>query len=289
MRPDTTAPPFAYFGGKTTLAPAIAALLPPHEHYVEPFAGGLSVLLAKRPSKMETVSDLDGRLMLFWRVLRDRTRELARVCALTPHARAEYLACQDVDQDPADGTPAGDLETARRVWVRISQGRGGTQKRTGWRSHMAPHGSSIGMPGYLQAYVGRMAPAAERLARVSLEDRPALELIELYGQHDGVVLYVDPPYLGSTRTGTNYLVDMPSPAQHRALLEALLQVRAAVVLSGYASPLYDEYLGGWDSRSWRSIANGGQLGDRHAERTEVLWCNRTLPDLQVQPGLWEGE
>lgn len=32
-----TAPPFAYFGGKTTLGPAIAALLPPHEHYVEPF------------------------------------------------------------------------------------------------------------------------------------------------------------------------------------------------------------------------------------------------------------
>ena len=54
-------PPFTYFGGKLTLAERIAALLPPHQHYVEPFAGSLAVLLAKPPSPMETVNDLDGR------------------------------------------------------------------------------------------------------------------------------------------------------------------------------------------------------------------------------------
>lgn len=30
-------PPFAYFGGKSTLASRIVGLLPPHEHYMEPF------------------------------------------------------------------------------------------------------------------------------------------------------------------------------------------------------------------------------------------------------------
>ena len=56
-------PPFAYFGGKTTLATRIVDLLPPHEHYAEMFCGGSSVLLAKAPSTMETVNDLDGRLI----------------------------------------------------------------------------------------------------------------------------------------------------------------------------------------------------------------------------------
>jgi len=37
--------------------------MPPHTHYVEPYPGGLSVLLAKRPSRIsEVANDLDGRL-----------------------------------------------------------------------------------------------------------------------------------------------------------------------------------------------------------------------------------
>lgn len=272
-------PPFAYFGGKCLLGQRIADLIPPHEHYVEPFAGGLSVLLAKRPSVMETVNDLDGRLMTFWRVLRDRLEDLERVCALTPHSRGEYLSCRDVAADPLDD----DLETARRVWVRLSQGRGGTQKRTGWRSYQAPRGSSIGMPGYLEAYVRRMAPVAERLARVSLESRPALEVLEAYGRvPTGVVLYVDPPYLGSVRSGRNYLVDMWTDAAHLELLEALTAARAHVLLSGYDSPLYAEHLEAWDRRTFHATTNGDATGAR-AARVEVLWSNRPLAD---EPGLW---
>ena len=56
-------PPMTYFGGKTRLARRIASFLPPHEHYVEPFAGSLAVLLAKAPTRLETVSDLDGHLV----------------------------------------------------------------------------------------------------------------------------------------------------------------------------------------------------------------------------------
>ena len=57
----------------------IAALLPAHRHYVEPYCGSLSVLLAKPPSNHETVNDLDCRLITFWRVLRDRPDDLARL------------------------------------------------------------------------------------------------------------------------------------------------------------------------------------------------------------------
>ena len=113
-------PPFIYYGGKSRLAAQIAAMLPEHRQYVEPFAGGLSVLLAKRPSRLETVSDIDGDLMVFWRMLRDQPAELARVCAMTPHSRAERdLALQR----PPD---LSDVERARRVWVCLSQGRSGT-------------------------------------------------------------------------------------------------------------------------------------------------------------------
>src|SRR5436305_8185500 len=110
-------PPFAYYGGKTTLADAIIDVLPQHEHYVEPFAGSLAVLLAKPRSRMETVNDLDGDIMTFWRVLRDRPEDLARVCSLTPHSRLEHATAQD--EDLAGVTD--ELERARRVWVLLTQ------------------------------------------------------------------------------------------------------------------------------------------------------------------------
>ena len=262
-------PPFAYYGGKTSMADRIVSLLPQHGHYVEPFAGSLAVLLAKPRAAMETVNDLDGNLMLFWRVLRDQPDELARICALTPHSRAEHEAAFDLDG------AANDLERARRVWVLLSQGRGGSLRKTGWRFYGKASGS-FSFPEYLHAYVDRMPPDAERLAGVSLECRPALELIRDYGQHEDVLLYVDPPYLGSVRSSRQYAVEMSATAEHVELCEALVRCRAGVVVSGYASPLYMEAFDGWHRVELASFTGQGNHASADGARTEVLWSNREI-------------
>jgi DNA adenine methylase len=266
-----TTPPFAYFGGKTRLADRIIELLPEHHHYVEPFAGSLAVLLAKPRSRMETVNDIDGDLMTFWKVLRDRPEDLALRMALTPHSRAEHQAAYDLDTDD-------DLERARQVWVLLSQGRGATLRRTGWRYYQGP-ASTYSFPEYLAAYVNRVPACAERLAGVSLECRDALELIDGFGKHPEVLLYCDPPYVGSTRAA-NYRHEMTADAQHRELAAALADCRAAVVLSGYHSPLYDDLYDGWhraELKAWtgNGIRNGATKTD--GDRTEVLWSNRPFP------------
>lgn len=271
-----SAPPFPYFGGKQTLADRIVQLLPIAHHYVEPYAGSLAVLLAKPRSPMETVNDLDQDLMHFWRLLRDRPQDLARVCALTPHSRAEHEASFHRPDD------LDDLERARRVWVRLTQGRSGLLRRTGWRHYVDPHGTS-GMPDYLAGYVARLLPAASRLAGVSLECRPALDLIGKYGRHENVLLYVDPPYLGSTRIwGNRYIHELRGDDEHRELAEALRGCRAHVVLSGYASSLYDELYDGWATTTLPAATGNARRGEQ--DRTEVLWSNRPL---DAQPGLWE--
>lgn len=260
-----TRPPFAYYGGKTTLAQRIAALLPPHTHYVEPFAGGLSVLLAKPRSRYETVNDLDHRLMLFWRMLRDRPAELARVCELTPHSRAEMALARDLDCED-------ELEVARRVWVVLSQSYGGTTDPVGgggWRLNR-----QAGRPtaGKVISHAANILPCAARLRGVSLECRPALDVIRDYGGYDGVLLYCDPPYLSSVRSSpsSNYTIELGAEAEHRELAEALRGCDAAVVLSGYRSALYDELYGDW----W-------QVGFKARKRScaavvEMLWSNRPL-------------
>lgn len=258
--------PVPYFGGKQMIAPWIVSLLPDHDHYVEPFCGGLSVLLAKQPSRMETVNDLDGRLVTFWRVLRDRPEELIKACALTPHARTEFLA--------AYGDETDDLEVARRVWLTLIQGRSGTlrESRTGWRRHVTANGNLV--PPFMAVSLERMAAAAERLRGVSLECADALEIIAEYGRSDRVLLYVDPPYVGDVRA-RGYRHEMADAEQHRKLAIAFSDCKATVVLSGYSSPLYDELYDGWH-RYARATHTGNAKSDK--ARTEVLWANRPLGD-----------
>lgn len=228
-------PPLVYFGAKTRIADQIVARLPAHRHYVEPFTGSLAVLLAER------------------------------VCALTPHSRAEYAAAADLDG-------CTELERARQVWVQLTQGRSGTLRPTGWRHYCDPAATHTSMPGYLAGYRARMPAVAARLAQVSLESRPALEIITKYGAHEDVCLYVDPPYPGSTRSGATYRHEMRADSEHTGLLAALLDCRSAVVLSGYANPLYDQTLAGWSRYEIPTLTGNG--GTRRG-RIEVLWINRT--------------
>lgn len=271
-------PPMPYFGGKTTIAEQIAAFLPSHQHYVEPYCGSLAVLLAKPLSKMETVNDIDAELMTFWQVLRDQPDDLMRACALTPHSRGENsLAAARADLPQ--------LEVARRVWVKLTQGRerGLRGASSGWRHYVRPAGQSIGMPGHLDAYVDRMAAVVQRLHHVSLERLPALDLIAKYGADRDVLLYVDPPYLGTTRDPrNNYQHEMRGEDDHRELAEALNAAAAAVVVSGYPSDLYDRDLyAGWD-RHTIAVVTTNTSGDQ--SRTEVLWSNRPIG---VQPTLFD--
>ncbi|MDO3013211.1 DNA adenine methylase [Mycobacteroides abscessus subsp. abscessus] len=261
-------PPVAYYGAKTSLAPTIVSMFPEHKRYVEPFAGSLAVLLAKPQAPLEVVNDLDRNLMTFWKVLRDRPTELARVCMLTPHSRVERDIAKHI---PSDVT---DLERARLVWSALVQGRTGTLANTGWR-----HARS-GVDGrMLRSYVQRIERVAERIRDVSLECRPAVEIIEKYGSSDDNLLYCDPPYLGSTRRH-NYKVEMLSEAKHRELGEALHGCRATVVLSGYHSPLYDDLY-----RDWFRVelaATTGQGNVQGIERTEVLWSNRAFKTRYIE-------
>ena len=265
MARQTLKPPFAYYGGKTTLAPQIAKLLPEHDHYVEPFAGSLAVLLAKEPSPMETVNDLDGDLMIFWRVLRDNREELAYVCEHTPHSREEYLAaCEDVSSLP-------DIERARRVFVRLTQGRSHSMKPTGWKNHISYTAGS--MTDRINKYQSRLKAVSKRLKNVSLESRDAVEVAESYGANPSVCIYADPPYLGSTRAD-NYRLEMLEDDLHTQLSDVLNNVKASVVLSGYASPLYEELYEGWHRYELKAPTRLSGT----AAPNEILWSNVPLGD-----------
>lgn len=79
-----------YPGAKWGMAAEIVSLMPPHRSYLEPFFGSGAVLFNKPPSAIETVNDIDGDVVNFFRILRERPDDLAAAIALTPYAREVF-------------------------------------------------------------------------------------------------------------------------------------------------------------------------------------------------------
>lgn len=84
-------------------------------------------------------------------------------------------------------------------------------------------------------------------------------------------VYLDPPYLHSTRSRTQLYEYEMTNEDHERLLSWCLGSRATVMISGYRSDLYEEALRAWRTVSFDSMTRGGTM------REEVLWMNYDEP------------
>jgi DNA adenine methylase len=230
--------PLTYYGGKQTLASQIVPLFPAHRVYLEPFAGGAALLFAKPRAERETLNDLDGQIVTFWRVLRERPEELAAVVAATPYGREEWRAS-------VSGPTDDDLETARRLLVSIDQSF--SRSRRSWSVPCIGDGRGRWQPGTWANLPPKILAAAERLTGVALEHGDALAMIPRWDRSDAVI-YIDPPYCGAHRLSPKegYACDDDGTLWWR-LVDVLSGIsKAAVVVSGY--PCEE-----MDTLGWRSV------------------------------------
>lgn len=248
-----------YPGSKWRIAKWIISHFPKHKSYLEPFFGSGAVLFNKLAGDIETINDLNGDIVNLFRVIRQNPEALARAVYFTPHSREEY-------ERAWNDSPEKDVEKARIFIIKSLQSHGFRScQKSGWKSDIA---------GRERAYATRhwnelpdiIQEAAERLKQVQIEQMDAIELIKRFN-HPEVLIYADPPYLLSTRTGKQYDFEMISEQEHCRLLEALMDHKGYVVLSGYDSPLYNEYLKGWSKAEIQSNAEKGLY------RVETIWMN----------------
>lgn len=261
---SATRPILRYHGGKWLLAPWIISNMPAHRVYVEPFGGGASVLLRKGRSYGEVYNELDGEVVNLFRMVRERGSELRQKLLDTPFARSEFEQSYEPSEDP--------MEQARRTVVRSFMGfgsAGASGAKTGFRANSNRSGTTpahdwVNWPETLKGIT-------ERLRGVVIECGDATKVML---QHDGegVLHYVDPPYVLDTRSNMNpyckrgYRFELTDD-DHRALATTLLELRGMVMLSGYGCPLYDELYGAWNSIERKALADGAR------ERTEIIWFN----------------
>lgn len=268
-------PILKYPGAKWRLADWIIERMPTHIGYVEPFFGSGAVFFNKPKSQIETISDLDGSVVRFFRTCRERPEELAFAISLTPWSREEFLKSDFCDDSVED------VEAARQFLVRCWQTFGArTRCKTGWRNTTARtinHGPDN--PAMWKRLPEIILQVADRLMDAQIENRPALEVIK---HNDGkdILIYADPPYVKNTRTlnGDQYRFEM-SDYDHVELLNALKAHTGMVMISGYDCDLYRDMLTGWRMECVASRAEGG------VRRTECLWmnkrCNEESPKIMM--------
>ena len=101
---------------------------------------------------------------------------------------------------------------------------------------------------------------------VRLVNACAHEFLRGYDFGGAELVYSDPPYLMRTRTsGRRYRYDYEE-RDHVELLELLKSLPCAVIVSGYASALYEQLLRGWNTLEVQVMNQAGV-------RTEKLWFN----------------
>lgn len=265
---------FGWYGGKYSHLAWLLPLLPECHHYCEPFAGSAAVLLNRPPSPVETYNDLDGEVVNFFRILRDQPNELIRAISLTPFSREEYYVAIHGDTRNIDN-----VERARRFYIRARQTRTGlAQSASAGRWANCKNTSRAGMSGVVSRWLGGVSALdsiAQRLMRVQIENRPAIDIFSLYDSPQ-TLFYCDPPYLHKTRGDRKAYAFEMDESQYYEFAKVVNKCKGKIAISGYDHPLMDEM---FPTDRWRKTK--GQTKTIHSTkdtRQEVLWTNYNPAD-----------
>lgn len=178
-----TNPIIPWPGGKRRLLKQLLSDIPDHTSYVEVFAGGAALLLAKPPAKAEVINDINGELVRLYRVVQHHLDELLRHFrwALTSREMFRWAQLQNIDT-------LTDIQRAARFFYLQKLAFGG-------KAHGQTFGTDAAAPARLNLMrlEEDLSAAHLRLARVTVECLPWAECFARYDRA-GALIFMDPPY-----------------------------------------------------------------------------------------------
>lgn len=255
-------PALSWPGGKTRLLSVILPLIEKHTCYVEPFAGGLAVLLAKPRSQLEVINDVNGDLVSFYRCVKYHCDPLLVELEFVLNSREEFVDFR---------TQAGltDIQRAARWYYRNKLCFGGTDMKSFGVAALGGGGAYSSR----QARMERIRALSFRLDKVCIEKLDWQRCLELYDRPT-TFFFVDPPYTG----GAVKLYEAWTVTDLRILRERLdrLRGRWLVTINDTA-----ENRAVFDGCSVKSVARAKGI---NAKATD-----RVYRELIVTPPTREGE
>jgi len=172
---------WGYPAGKAALSKKLAAMMPVHKVYVEPFVGSGAVLFAKEKAATEVVNDTNQDVADAWRILTKLTEEQTKKLAAM-----NWTGDRSTYEKMLKGSASGDLAKLHRFLYMSRFSYGGMRTR---RFDPSAQGKELTMPQKLEKNVPRVHGV-----RVSCEDYEAI-----CRKYDGpdTMHFLDPPYVGT--------------------------------------------------------------------------------------------
>lgn len=277
--------PIRYFGGKGLMFKDIINEFPSEKAYsifIEPFAGGASVLLQK-PSRTEAeiLNDLDGNIYALFMVLatKELFSEFKEKCDLAFYSHRLWNEFKKKLQDD-------NLLLVDRAFYYWYVNRTSRNSIGGFSTSVNTirRGMSKSVSDFLSSVDG-LSELHDRLSPVIIENMDALELIAKYKDFPNCFMYLDPPYSHETRTSTRYRIDF-STQQQKMLVDLLLNSKCHYLLSGYINTEYERLeKAGWFRQEIIIKTKDGNSKPKN--KTEVLWRNYLLEaEINVCPSAW---
>jgi DNA adenine methylase len=226
-------------------------------------------------------NDLDPHIIELFEVLKSREYfiRFSELVLHTPFSRELWELCRACWSDEADK-----VMRVWRWWVVARMSFAG-EFGSGWGVSItsSSRGMSATVSGY-QAAVKSMVGFHRRLQGVELLNVDAMEVIEAHLTDTNAFMFLDPPYVASTRScgqkSYHYEFD-----HHAELVECLLRADCKVMLCGYNHEVYNPLCeNGWHMIQWDTLSHavpktrvsgvqGKGSATGTAERTECAWVN----------------
>ncbi|MEG7202738.1 DNA adenine methylase [Pseudomonas aeruginosa] len=210
-----TNPIFPWMGGKRRLADRLIPLFPPHECYVEVFAGGAALFfLRPMPAKTEVLNDLNGDIVCLYRVVKNHLEEFVRQFKWAISSR-QVFEWQKLTRPEI----LTDIQRAARFFYLQHHAFGG--KVSGQAFGTATTAPAVN----LLRIEENLSAAWQRLAGTYVENLPWLECAERYDR-EHTFQYMDPPYWQTE----GYGVDFPF-AEYERMADFMRRCKGKVMVS----------------------------------------------------------
>lgn len=263
-----------YIGGKENHADWIISHFPtnyPKMTYVEVFGGMASVLLEKKPSKIEIYNDINRDLTNLFLVVKENPDEFLQRLSNLPYSEHVYTQFLREYYNGHHHTLDCIEQAARYFYLQYNSfsGRFGGSFSISLARNAAT------------AYSRRLntiPSIAERIKNVQIMNKDWRWVLDRWYDRENTLFYCDPPYFA---TEEYYYNNSFCGEDHKELAEKLKKIKGTVFLSYYYFDGLYELYPGWVIHKKNTFKPSVYLPGitQKPKATELLLCNKKIQSV----------